>query len=293
MNQQQAIEFVNNYTNSIYDPKILLEVLATLDDAYFNDVSLVDDNQYDQIKKLASKHFPTHPLIIGTGSDVRGGKVKLPYKMLGLNQIEEGQIQNWITKENLKDEYIVVSEKMDGCSVQLIFDQKGNPQISYSRGNGMEGADTFRLISKLTTYPQNVGSTLAIRAEAEMSNASFEYLKDKVMSSNGKPYKNPRNMMSGLLNSEDVDPIIYNYIDLIAYTILNHEHLDVMSKSAQLEYLKDLGFKVPYFEVLLGKDITTEYLEHFILRAKTKGYEIDGAVLDIDSAKLRKTKSEC
>ena len=109
------------------------------------------------------------------------------------------------------------------------------------------------------------------------------------VSKSGKMYKNPRNMMSGVSNSETPNNIgVYSYIDFVAYEIVGSE----LSKTKQLEQLAAWGFRVVTYDVVDRSQLTDQLLTAFIQDAKSSSpYELDGAVIEIESADSRKNNN--
>ena len=100
---------------------VVIAELLKADDLYHNgEESFITDEQYDTFKRMAEFRDPTNPYFIGVGSNVRGGKVKLPYEMGSLDQIEIGGIQKWIADNNLQNEMITITDKMDGTNALII-----------------------------------------------------------------------------------------------------------------------------------------------------------------------------
>jgi len=199
----------------------LIDVLREADDDYTNGVEPdLSDAQYDAIRRQAELIQPHHVYFTGVGSEVRGGKVKLPHPMGSLNQKFEGDIAGWVTKHNLEESRFLITDKLDGVSAMTIYNN-GTLQIAYSRGDGIEGADITRHLKNIV--PTNISHTtnIAIRGEVIISKMNFDYhIQPKLMSRSNKPYKNSRNCIAGLLNSESIPNWVYQYIDYIAYDII-------------------------------------------------------------------------
>src|SRR5690606_8926820 len=106
----------------------IIDLLEIADDAYFNsDVELMTDAVYDYIKRAAYNMNKSHPYFGKVGSDVRGGKLKLPYPMYGLNQIYAGEIQKlWVEKHGFTKRKVVITDKLDGVSCMILFADKDN-----------------------------------------------------------------------------------------------------------------------------------------------------------------------
>lgn len=261
----------------------VIAALEKCDDAYFNsDKEIITDAEYDQLKRVAHKLAPKHPYFIKVGADVRGGKLKLPYPMNGLDQIYENEIQPlWVHKYGLKDSEIVITDKLDGVSCMLLFADKdgdGNAefQIAYSRGNSAEGADISRHVKKLD-FPKVIPgcSLFVVRAELIMKDKVFRDTFEKRFSS-------ARATVAGAMNSSDSDDRIDN-VDLVAYTVVDQSFVK-SSKVNSLDTLKTLGFKIPFTQVVRGYQLDDAFLINCIKQSKAASvYELDGIVLSANS----------
>lgn len=264
----------------------IIEVLQSADDLYSNDgESFLTDEQYDTLKRYAHGLEPGNVYFTGIGSGVRGSKVKLPFKMGSLTQVYEGETEEWIAKYNLDDDQVVVTEKLDGVSVLVVYNEKGKLQIAYSRGDGLEGADVTRHISKMKSVPQTVKNMTVVRAEAIISKKSFKKVQPLAKSRSGKPYKNARNMMAGVMNASENDEVVYKFIDVVGYEVIRPAGIP---KRQQLKLLAENGFITPKFCSAPGKWFNDEKLAGILEEYRDdSNYEIDGLVLDVDNAERR------
>ena len=289
---QTSLELISNAITfgTIEETPIqtIIEGLKMADDMYHNDAeSPLTDAQYDMLRWYAERIDPTDTYFTGIGSEVRGGKIKLPHKMGSLNQVYQGDFTKWIAKHSLQKETVVISDKLDGASAMLVYGKTGALQIAYSRGDGVEGADITRHISKIHNVPKKIhtgGKTVTIRAEVIISPVDFAKIKDKVISKSGRKYKNPRNFVSGRLNASDGNDLVYSHVNVVAYEIVD----TTMAKSVQLDTLNGLGFDVVSFFTIPAGKLNDEHLTDFLndSRARTK-YEIDGLVIEVDLATTR------
>jgi len=266
--------------------KSIVEQLELWDDEYTNGIPSVSDAQYDQLKVKAQKMQPNHSYFMKVGSDVRGGKIKLPYTMGSLTQIYEGDATSWVVKYGLKTKEVIVSHKLDGVSCMLQY-KNGQFQIAYSRGNGYEGADYSRHVKKLN-IPLSITGTghLTIRGELIMSNDKFE----KNWSG---AYANPRNMVAGAMNRSTTDDAVLNDIDFVAYQIVDgsDEYLTA-SQKGDLAILKSLGFSVVAHDEIFGSEVSDPTLTKALRDARVvSDYELDGIVVTINDKNSQKTLS--
>ena len=267
----------------------IIEILQTADDLYTNEgESFLTDEQYDALKQYAQRMAPAHVYFTGVGSSVRGGKVKLPYPMGSLTQAYQGDMQKWIQKHQLDEQQIVITEKLDGISVQLVYGERGRFQIAFSRGDGFEGADVSRHISKIEGVPVRVASRepMVIRAEVIITKENFKKIQPLIKSRSGQPYKNPRNCIAGIMNASENLELVYDYIDVVAYEIIG----GVSNKQVTLQSLyEDNQFIIPNHIVVTGKDISDDFLTSTLNRFRNESnYEIDGIVVEVDNLALRK-----
>ncbi len=269
-----------------YTIEQIVSVLEVADDLYYNDEdSFLSDSEYDILRRYAQNTDPTNSYFLGIGSSIRGGKVTLPYQMGSLDQKYEGEIESWITKNNLRNETAVLSDKLDGASAMVVYDASGTFQIAYSRGDGVEGADISRHVRLMKSFPLTIehDKPLVVRGENIISKANFPFAR-LAKTRNGKPYKNARNMVSGLMNASENPEPVYDFVDFVAYEIVDSE----LSKIEQLLLLSDLGFNVVQYSTFdffrLNDIVLTNYLNEI---REDNNYDIDGIVIDVDSTSKR------
>lgn len=264
----------------------LVEALRCFSDAHFNDDELIDDAQYDAIKRYLAMIDPQNDYLHEVGSDVRGGKVDLIHPMGSLNQFDTDEdISKWIAKHKLQNNTFIVTRKKDGYSTSTFYNNGGNIRIGFSRGNGFQGADITRHLARMKLkLPQQIDfPNLEIRAEAIISKENFQTLRAMGVKSRstGKPYKNPRNMVSGLMNSSEISQDIIKYIDIIVYHVWNDTHH--ATKEDQLLWLQDMGFTIPNYEIVTADQLNEKHLVPLLNKHRDGSpYEIDGIVIEVN-----------
>lgn len=299
MNQDQAKRYGRDIAMfgdvEDYDVETIVEVLKHADDMYYNgDGSFLTDADYDAIRQYAYQQEPHHSYFTGIGSEVRGGKVPLPYTMGSLDQVDDfDEVKRWIDQHQLHNMTVIITEKLDGTSAMVIYDENGNLQIAYSRGDGKQGADITRHIKHFVPNQINTdGKRLVVRGEVIIPKDQFPELRSSVRTRAGEMYKNPRNMVAGLMNAEKNDKSVYQYINFVAYDIINH----TTPKRDQLQYLEQAGFETPLWVPVSGNDILGNgpnydsglfLTDHLNKCRHQSAYEIDGIVIDINTQSLR------
>jgi len=255
-----------------------IQDLKKFDEAYFQGSPIIPDVQYDKLKKELHKKYPNNPYFLEVGAAPKGGKIDLPYPMGSLNQVYENEVQKWIEKYNLESERIVITEKLDGVSVLLIYND-GKFKHAYTRGDGRKGEDITHHIKNVPSVVQDVSSHdvdyLAVRAEVIMKNNTFVKYSRK--------YKNPRNTVAGTLNRKKSDTKLLKDVDVVAYEIIDSTGLDSDNKLDNLKSLKSMGFLVARRQIASGKNISDEMLSDTLKDFKSSGdYELDGVVVTVN-----------
>ena len=263
----------------------VIDILKSADDQYTNEGdSFLTDSEYDSVYLLAKSIDPTNVYFIGVGSDSRVDKIKLPYPMGSLDQIQVGELEDYVAKKKLKNSDFIISDKMDGISVLLVYDEKGELQIALTRGNGVEGQDITRHVKFIPGVPSKISGKCAIRAELEFSETDFNNIKDVCLRKGGEQFKNARNAIAGLVNNKEVNETACNAMTLFAYEIMGHAG----DKSDQMLSLQSMGFKVVEW-ILCGQDrLRDNFLSSYINERKQDlDYAIDGVVIEVNDVVMR------
>lgn len=267
-----------------FDTGDLFSLLIAADEAYASGQSILNDAQYDALYRYVETSDPGNNYFYGVGSEVRGGKIKLPYTMGSLTQVYEGDTQKWSSQYDLKDLDIVITEKLDGISALIVYDKNGKFQIAYSRGDGIEGADISRHVSKIASLPKQVKGGMIVRAEIIFTKKNWNLVKTQIKRSGGAFYKNARNATAGLMNASESDPIAYKHLSVVAYEIMESKH----NKVNVLTELLANDFDVPHYTSRKGSQLTDDVLTGLVNKFREESaYEIDGIVLEVGDTTKR------
>lgn len=245
------------------DVKLLEKVKVQLDDLYYNTGdSIVSDENYDILKDILSGMGKVLPV----GAKLREGenRAELPFWLGSADKITPNEpevLKRWLVN-NRAGGYIV-SEKLDGVSCLLIFDGKLK---LYTRGDGVIGAD----ISNLASYFKipKLKEHIAIRGELIIKKRDFE-------NKHKNTYKNPRNMVSGLISGKTVRKGLED-VQFVTYEIVGDGTMD--KPGVQMMYLQNLGFQVAKHEEV--KELSIANLSALLKKFKAVSeYEIDGIIV--------------
>jgi len=239
-------------------------ILDEANDAYYNTGNIkITDDEFDFIKEFLIQKFPNTKYQKKIGCDVKKHKTNLPFHLGSMNKVKtEKTINNWTNKYKGS---CCVMDKLDGCSA--LYEFKNNNYNLYTRGNGTEGSNINHILTHLN-LPQITGlKHFVVRGEIIIKNSVFEQkYKDK--------YSNPRNFVSGILNTQIVNKDMIKDFDFIAYEILH----PLFKIEEQLIILKNLKFKVVPSLIIDNFDIN--YLKEILDKRKKKSlYLIDGIII--------------
>ena len=206
------------------------------------------------------------------GAPVTRNKVELPFNMPSMDKIKPDTniLDKWKKKYNGP---YVLSCKLDGVS-GLYTTQGSTPKL-YTRGDGKIGQDISHLIPYLKLPKVK---DIVVRGEFIIKKQTFD---QKYKHS----FANPRNMVSGIINSKQVDKKIHD-LDFIAYEMI----VPSLKPSSQMKKLEELSFQV--VQNVVQKDVTNEYLSSVLVDWRTNYmYEIDGIIVGDDHIYPRTDKN--
>ena len=217
------------------------------------------------------------------GVELSKDKVELPVKMGSLNKVKTlKEIISWKdTKKIPVESLIIITPKYDGLSLLVEFNN-GKFVNAYTRGNGIEGQDVTGHFAHNSLGNIQLSDNFSgyVYGEAIMRNSVFE---DKY----SKKYKNPRNMVAGLLNRKKTVEETKD-ISFMAFGIKD----DSPSRRHQLEYLNK-EINVPLNS--LNVDVTICKIEELgdilnnpdTMNIIPSDYQCDGLVVEVSLLSLQ------
>lgn len=233
----------------------------------------VNDEIYDKIYFKLKELYPSNKFFKKVGFSERTGKIKLPFIMGSMDELKEGDLNNW--KTNCQ---YVVSSKLDGVSCGLVY-KKGNLTNAYSRGNGIEGQEILRHIYNLNTVVKHINDNnvvIFIRGELIVPKNEIQIMLDEIEEETGKRLKNGRNSVAGYVNSKKGISSIEKHLKFVAYHIENFDG----SEFDMFNELKNYGFKTPIFSLKDSDEINETNLTSIVIDTKLNNeFECDGIIL--------------
>ncbi len=273
----------------------LVDKLNQYRDEYYNrnapSVSdAVYDHLYDELERLEKEsgiilsNSPTQTVGYKAVSSLK--KVRHPIPLLSLDKTKMvSELAAF-----LKKHAALLMLKLDGLTVKLVYED-GKLVEGSTRGDGDEGELITHNVSAFRNVPLSIPykERLVITGEGFIHKSDFERLKDTLTGSDGKPYRNARNLAAGSIRCLDANICKEREISFFAFNIL--EGMDEFtgirnSRSSLLLSLSEYGFGICPF-LTVSPDETAEDLAVKIKTltdlAEISDIPIDGMVLRFDS----------
>lgn len=191
--------------------------------------------------------------------------------------------------------------KIDGVAVSLLY-QDGMLLRAATRGDGVTGEDITHNVRTIRSVPlklsgSDLPSRLEVRGEIYMTRSGFAVMNEEAgKTEGGRVFVNPRNAAAGTLRQLDPRIAARRPLMFFAYSgISMHDQRDMenvrsvsATHSAMLDMLEQRGLPVnPERAVVQGWQACLDYAKLLLDKRNKLDYEIDGAVIKIDSLKLQ------
>lgn len=186
-------------------------------------------------------------------------------------------------------EYII-ELKIDGLAVSLIY-ENGIFVRGAKRGDGIEGDDVTGNLKTIRSIPLKIKSDIKIpsefevRGEVYLPKSSFEFINNLRRENGEDEFANPRNAAAGTLSMHDSSIVASRKLMMFSYffstdddSFQNDSHLE------NLKYLEKLRFMVnPNYKICKSIEEILEFLKKWENKRDSLSYEIDGAVIKVNS----------
>ena len=273
----------------------LVDKLNQYRDEYYNknapSVSdAVYDHLYDELERLEKEsgiilsNSPTQTVGYKAVSTLKKVRHRIPLLSLDKTKLISDLVSF------VKDHAALLMLKLDGLTVKLVYED-GKLVEGSTRGDGDEGELVTHNIAAFRNVPLSIPfkGHLELPGEGFIHKSDFERLKDTLIGSDGKPYRNARNLASGSIRCLDAGICKEREISFFAFNILEgmDEFDDIRdSRSALLLSMIDHGFGIcPFVPIPAGA--TAEEIEKHIQNlqelAEISDIPFDGMVLRYDS----------
>ena len=274
----QLVDKLNQYRDEYYNKNA-----PSVSDAVY-------DHLYDELERMEKEtgiilsNSPTQTVGYKAVSSLKKVRHRIPLLSLDKTKLISDLVSF------VKDHAALLMLKLDGLTVKLVYED-GKLVEGSTRGDGDEGELITHNIAAFRNAPLSIPfkGHLELSGEGFIHKSDFERLKDTLVGSDGKPYRNARNLASGSIRCLDACICKEREISFFAFNIL--EGMDGFcdirdSRSALLLSMIDHGFGIcPFVPIPAGA--TAEEIEKQIQNlqelAEISDIPIDGMVLRYDS----------
>ncbi len=179
--------------------------------------------------------------------------------------------------------------KIDGLKVVFEYKQ-GVLKTAATRGNGVVGEDVTMNVRTIQSVPLKLKRPIDIIVEGEvwMSKSNFAALNKEREKAGEALFANPRNVTAGSIRQLDPAIAASRKLDTFIYDVAQTSEKVPDKQSAELEYLRDLGFKVnPNFKRCDSIKEVIEYWQKWTKDAPKQDYLIDGVVVKVEERRYQ------
>ncbi len=270
---------------------------------YVQDNPEITDAEFDELMQQLLKLEADFPELISEDSPSQrvGGepldkfkKVEHSQQMLSLdNTFNEQELKDFaeriykITEQNEVE--FVVEHKIDGLSAILTY-ENGQFRQGATRGNGVVGEDVTANLRTINSLPLKLQEdiNLEVRGEVFISKSNFAEINQKRLAEETDLFANPRNAAAGSVRQLDPSIAAQRNLSILIYDWISENESKISYHSEALERLKELGFKVNWYQKADSIDEVYKLCEKWQESRDDLDYEIDGLVIKVNKLDLRK-----
>lgn len=281
--------------------KELRELLEYHSNAYYNlDSPEIEDDEYDALMHELRDLEQQYPALRDADSPT--------VKVGGAASGKFASVEHEVAMQSLRDVFsmeeveqfcadfpgaeFVVEKKIDGLSVSLEYTD-GVLTRGSTRGDGRVGEDITENLLTISSIPRRIkteAAFLEVRGEVYMPRRTFAALNRSQEENGLKTFKNPRNAAAGSLRQKDAAITAARGLDIFVFNVQQVRGMEFATHSQSLQYLRECGFPVsPAFSVASGFEAVAAAIEAIGTQRGALEYDIDGAVVKVDSLALRQS----
>lgn len=255
---------------------------------YYNHQPAISDASFDLLCDELRGLDPEHEALVSVGAPVDSKWKKAAHEipMGSLDKVNTPEeFTDWATKTFKPSNSVFITEKLDGCSIELIYDN-GKFVQAITRGDGLIGEDITRNVIKMEGVKSKLFDfTGSLRGEIILKRSKMEkYFPDLA---------NLRNAASGIAKREDGEDV--EHLSVLFYQIIgNTERFtlgDFRSEFFQFKFIEEtFGLATPFYEAFATNENNINTLCQYVNKRwdeyhKIRGerdYDIDGLVVRIN-----------
>ena len=269
---------------------------------YVDDAPVISDYDYDMLMVRLIKLEEEHPELITPTSPTQrvGGKALSQFTQVR-HQVPLESLSDVFSYEELadfgvrmdqalgSDRIFCVEPKVDGLSMSLEY-ENGYFVRGATRGDGLVGEDVtenLRTVRSLPMHLIDAPAHLIVRGEVYMSKSVFNEL-NAIREINGEALlANPRNAAAGSIRQLDPKVAASRKLDIVCFNMQFSDGEPYTTHSETLDAMKHMGFPVIPYKLCGGIDECCERIDWIGQSRSNFAYDIDGAVIKINSLEQR------
>lgn len=244
---------------------------------YYNGQSKVSDKVYDAWIDELSELDPKNLAVIGISTELVSNWEKYTHKVIlgSLNKCQtQEEFQTWYDKYLTKDDKMLLTLKLDGLSVSLIY-ENGVLVKAATRGRG---GITGELITANVARMQGVPLRLKDKVNATIRGEIL--MSKETLSKHFAEYSNTRNAASGISRRYDAEGS--DKLSVVVYQLITDD-VDLFTHEEMFDTLQQWGFIVPSFYLVSTPQeilkLKTDWQEK---QRDEYEYDLDGLVIHVD-----------
>ena len=269
---------------------------------YVYDAPIISDYDFDMLMQRLKALEAAHPELITPDSPTQrvGGQVLSQFTPVH-HQVPLESLTDVFSYDELfafgermdslvsEPHNYTVEPKIDGLSMSLEY-ENGVFVRGATRGDGTTGEDVTENLRTVRSVPlriENAPERLIVRGEVYMSKAVFEEL-NRQREIKGEPLlANPRNAAAGSMRQLDPKTAAARKLDLICFNMQYSSGKPYETHAQTLDAMRDMGFPVVQYKVYDNIHDCIERIEWLGENRAELPFEMDGAVIKINSLSQR------
>lgn len=269
---------------------------------YNNDAPEISDYEYDMLMQKLKQLEKEHPELITPDSPTQkvGGKADSKFSAV-THEVPLESLTDVFSYDELYafgdridasleagHEYCV-EPKIDGLSMSLEY-ENGVFVRGATRGNGLVGEDVtenLRTVRNLPMKLKDAPEKLIVRGEVYMSKAVFRELNYEREMNGEQLLANPRNAAAGSIRQLDSEVTASRKLDIVCFNMQLASGEQYLTHSQTIDALEHMGFPVVPYKVYASIKDCCERIEWLGENREELAYDMDGAVIKINSLEQR------
>lgn len=269
---------------------------------YVYDAPIISDYDFDMLMQRLKALEAAHPELITPDSPTQrvGGQVLSQFTPVH-HQVPLESLTDVFSYDELfafgermdslvsEPHNYTVEPKIDGLSMSLEY-ENGVFVRGATRGDGTTGEDVTENLRTVRSVPlriENAPERLIVRGEVYMSKAVFEEL-NRHREIKGEPLlANPRNAAAGSMRQLDPKIAAARKLDIICFNMQYSSGKPYETHAQTLDAMRDMGFPVVQYKVYDNIHDCIERIEWLGENRAELPFEMDGAVIKINSLSQR------